>query len=154
MSTFLIKRLLPAVLFLFILLLLTLRGQAQGQEHARDSISRTTHITLLKYHFLIAGEWYKIQKFRLPSEEHTNADSLFLKCIADYKKIYSATPQQDRPAYFSDSFYDAVIPVVQYFRSPATTGLLFKDQATLHPKAPAPDPKHHEEEHPEDHKEN
>lgn len=144
MTAFLIKRLLPALLLLATLLMLSLRGQAQQPEQARDSIGRATHIRILKYQFLIAGEYYKIQKFRLPAAEQYNADSLFMKCISDYKKIYAAIPEQKLSLYFSDSFYDIVIPVVQYFRSPVLAALFLKDQAALHPEAVVHDPKHHE----------
>lgn len=154
MTKFLLKRLLPAVLFLLLPLLLTLRGQAQQPIPAKDSISLSLHINIVKYQFLVAGDLYKIKKYRLATTDRTDADSLFMNCVATYKKLVVSIPGQSLPAYFPDSFYEEVIPVVQYFRSPELASLFITDKARLHPKPEIADPKHHDEAHPEVHKEN
>ncbi len=145
MNTFLVKRLLPAVLLLFALLLLTLRSQAQPGNNLTDSLARVYRVDILKHQLLIAGNLYKIKKFRLPVTTTANPDSLFRLCMQEYRDICNTIPATVQAVYFSDSFYNETIPVAQYFRSPADATLLISDRERLHPGPAIADPKHHDE---------
>ncbi|PSK95282.1 hypothetical protein [Taibaiella chishuiensis] len=151
MTTFFVKRLLPAVLLLFLLLLLTLKSQAQTRHTTTDSIARVYRIDILKHQLLIAGNLYKIKKFRLPAPLTTNPDSLFRLCMQEYRDICNNINAAEQANYFSDDFYNESIPVAQYFRSPADAALLISDRERLHPGPLIADPKHHDEQDAHEH---
>lgn len=120
--------------------------KAQSMEAVRDSMARVTSVTVLGYQFMIAGELYKADKYKLPYRHETNADSLYQDCMSTYKKIFNSISAERRAACFPDTFYEQVIPVVQYFRNPDVASMLIRHRETLHPKAPVPDLKHHDAE--------
>lgn len=117
---------------------------------AKDSISRMVHIDIVKHEFLIAGDLYKIKKYRLESSFISNPDSLLQQTMTKYTNLFATLPEKKQQYYFSDGFYNEVIPVVQYFRNAHYVDLLMEHQKALHPKAPVPDPKHHNEAVPSD----
>lgn len=126
-------------------------SQAAGEtpNNGRDSISKAVAVDILLHRFCIAGDMYKVQKYKLDYAATVSADSLFLACVKDYRQYYESMVPEKRAQYFSDAFYETVIPVVQYFRMPELARTFLDHQALLHPKKPVPDPKHHEghEEH-------
>lgn len=111
----------------------------------RDSISYATGIDILKLKFRIAGNLYKVEKYKLQYNSPVTADSLFRDCVKEYSATYSAIPESILPGYFQDSFYAEVIPVIQYFRDAAAISRFMEHRNRLHPKTPVPDPKHHDE---------
>lgn len=131
-------------------------SSSQAQEQAlsqRDSIGYRLNIDILNRQFLIAGDPYKINKYKLQPRPKINADSLFTQCIDEYQKILDALPQQKQPGFFSENFYIQVIPVIQYFRNAFLLNRFEADRQRLHPREAEPDPKHHEHEADHDHKE-
>lgn len=124
-------------------------GQHAGAQPAafttKDSISSAIHIDILKNEFLIAGDLYKIKKYRLERGLTTNPDSLLQQSMIRYNNLFAALPEKRQQHFFSDDFYNEVIPVVQYFRNAHDVDQLMEHHKALHPKAPVPDPKHHDE---------
>lgn len=127
-----------------ILLAKTSSAEAQSLAAVRDSLANMAAINILEHQILIAGELYKVRKFKLPYSNTTNADSLYEYCVAQYRQLYATIAAGKRPFYFSDRFYDATIPVTQYFRNPDIPQLFIIHQQELHPRPVAPDPKHHD----------
>ncbi|RQO29884.1 hypothetical protein DBR32_15015 [Taibaiella sp. KBW10] len=117
---------------------------AQQHTAERDSVGKVVAIDILLHEFCIAGDLYKVQKYKLDYPVALPADTLFLKCVATYKKTYEAIVPEKRSRFFYNTFYETVIPVVQYFRRPDLAQLFIEHQNQLHPKAPVPDLKHHE----------
>lgn len=128
----------------YILLVKTPPVTAQSLAAVRDSLANVVAVNILEHQILIAGELYKVSKFKLPYRNSTNADSLYEYCVAQYKQLYASIADSKRAFYFSDRFYDATIPVMQYFRNPDVPRLFIMHQQELHPRPVMPDPKHHE----------
>lgn len=137
---------LQAVLLCFMLLPVAGRNtcNAQSMVAVRDSMARVASVNVLGYQFLILGELYKADKYKLPYRHQVNTDSMYQGCMVTYKNIFTAISPEQRAVYFPDKFYEQVIPVVQYFRNPDVASMLIQHRETLHPKAPVPDLKHHD----------
>lgn len=127
---------------------------SQAQQtilNQRDSISYTTNIDILNKQFLIAGDLYKIKKYKLAQRSKIDADSLFRQCVEEYQKIFSVLPELRQQHFFSEKFYTEVIPVIQYFRNAYLITLFETDRQRLYPREAPPDPKHHEHDSSHDH---
>jgi hypothetical protein len=152
MNNYRVKRLVGIIIFLLAAGLKGNHCSAQSVAAARDSMALVVQVNILGHRFLIAGELYKVGKYKLPYNKPANADSLYQYCVKEYNRIYTAISPEKRALYFSDIFYEQTIPVAQYFRNQEVARLLISHQQELHPTAAAPDPKHHDG-HPHHHHE-
>lgn len=115
-------------------------------QDSRAQVAKEVQVDLLLHRFCIAGNLYKVHKFQLPVTENEKADEVFATCISNYKALFAALSETERPLFFKEDFYTTIIPIVQYFRIPEYAQMMLQHRDNLHPKPQAPDPKHHEHE--------
>lgn len=119
---------------------------ASPAQDSRAQIAKEVQVDLLLHRFGIAGNLYKVHKFQLPVTVDEKADEVFATCISNYKALFATLSETERPLFFKEDFYTAVIPIVQYFRIPEYAQMMLQHRDNLHPEPEAPDPKHHEHE--------
>lgn len=135
------------IICLFSLIALSVAVPATSQaQDSRTQMAKEVETNLLLHRFGIAGNLYKVQKFQLPVTVNEKAEEVFTACILKYRALFTSLSETERPLFFKEDFYTAVIPIVQYFRIPEYAQMMLQHRDSLHPKQETPDPKHHEHE--------
>ncbi|MNU25709.1 hypothetical protein D3C71_140610 [compost metagenome] len=122
------------------------RAAAQGSGSNRQQMAIEVQVDMLQHRLSIAGDLYKVQKYQLPVTVTEKAEVVFAACIEAYKQLYAALPESERAKFFTDDFYNRVIPIVQYFRTAEYASMMIAHKNVLYPAPEVPDPKHHEAE--------
>ncbi|MFA6059182.1 MAG: hypothetical protein WC756_13340 [Taibaiella sp.] len=111
--------------------------------NVKDSIGMVINIDILKHEILIAGDRYKLKKYRLETNPEERPEELLRDALTKYQNLFAGIQTDKQQYYFTNDFYDVIIPVVQYFNSAYYVSLLMEHQDRFHPKVAVPDPKHH-----------
>lgn len=136
-------------IYLFLTIASNLGNNVKAQNAAidlqKDSLSKLCDASILYKQFLIAGEYYKIKKYKLNNYRLIQSDSFMQSLEKEYRRQYQQLDIYSAQYFFTENFYIEVIPIVQQYRNAAFVSLLMEHSNQLYPKPKVPDPKHDKE---------